>query len=292
MKRRAFFQEYYYNEDFWYVNTAPKNSLLNIELMGITYADTAYRVRRSDQWDFYILEYVTDGVGHIRCNGKNYTVGKGDVYLISKFTDHEYYADPETPYKKLWINVSGDLVDQLLLLFHLSEPVIVRHVDLAESFERLRHQLDLEYDLEKIGSIIYSMIFKMSETFNVIPEQNLSLAERLKMYIDKNLKQNLCTADVADRFHITPIYASRVFKAKYQQTINQYIMSSTMELAKQWLKNSNYTVREIAEMLNFCNEKYFSTQFKKNYGISPKKYQLMHNKMVPCNVPVRKPQDG
>ena len=185
MKKRAFFQEYYYNEDFWYVNTAPKNSLLNIELMGITYADTAYRVRRSDQWDFYILEYVTDGVGHIRCNGKNYTVGKGDVYLISKFTDHEYYADPETPYKKLWINVSGDLVDQLLLLFHLSEPVIVRHVDLAESFERLRHQLDLEYDLEKIGSIIYSMIFKMSETFNVIPEQNLSLAERLKMYIEK-----------------------------------------------------------------------------------------------------------
>ena len=135
------------------------------------------------------------------------------------------------------------------------------------------------------------MIFKMSENFNVIPEQNLSLAERLKMYIDKNLKQNLCTADVADRFHITPIYASRVFKAKYQQTINQYIMSSTMELAKQWLKNSSYTIREISDMLNFCNEKYFSAQFKKNYGISPKKYQLMHNKVTPCNVPVKDPQN-
>ena len=286
MKKRTFFQEYYYNEDFWYVNTAPKSSFFNMELMGITYADPSYRVNRSNQWDMYIFEYVTDGVGYIRCNGKKYTVKKGDAYIVSKFTEHEYYADPEQPYKKIWMNVSGDLIDSLLQLFNLSYPVVIRHVDLEEYFRRLHEHLDKEYDMEKIGSVIYSMIYRMSENFNTQQKQDLSLAERMKMYIDKNIKQNLCTADVADHFHITPIYASRIFKAKYQQTINQYIMSSTMELAKQWLKNSNYTIKEISDLLGFCNEKYFSTQFKKYYDISPKQYQLKHNQRMVCNVPI------
>ena len=286
MEKRTFFQEYYYNEDFWYVNTAPKSTLLNIELMGITYADPSYRISRTNQWDMYILEYVTDGVGHITCDGKKYRVAKGDAYLISRFNEHEYHADPEHPYKKVWINVSGDLITQLLKAFRLSEPVVVRHVDLTEYYDQLRLQLNTEYDPEKIGSILYSMLYKMSANFNAVGKQSLSLAEQMRIYIDKNLRQNLCTADVADHFHISPIYASRMFKATYQQTINQYIMTSILEMAKQWLRNSNYTIRGISDMLGFCNEKYFSTQFKKSYGISPKQYQLQHNKKLPCNVPV------
>ena len=76
---------------------------------------------------------------------------------------------------------------------------------------------------------------------------------------------------------------------KFESKIKEYagdLTRAAVELAKQWLKNSNYTIREISDMLNFCNEKYFSTQFKKSYGISPKQYQLMHNKKITCNVPV------
>lgn len=286
VKKRTFFQEYHYNEDFWYINTAPKSSLLNIELMGITYADPSYRVSRTNQWDMYILEYVTDGVGHITCNGQKYQVAKGDAYLISKFTVHEYHADPDHPYKKIWINVSGDLITQLLQAFNLTSPVVIRHVDLTKYYDQLHEQLDKEYDLEKIGAIVYSMLYKMSENFSEEEKHNHSLAEQIRIYIDKNLRQNLCTADVADQFHISSIHASRIFKSTYQQTINQYIMCSTMEMAKQWLKNSNYSIREISDTLGFCNEKYFSTQFKKHYDISPKQYQLKHNKKSPCNVPV------
>ena len=285
MKERSFFQEYHYNEDFWFVNTAPKSALLNIELMGITYTDTAYRISRTDQWNMYILEYVTDGIGHIKCGGKKYTVREGDAYLVSRFTEHEYYADPKKPYKKIWMNVSGDLMVHLMQVFKLSDPVIIRHVDLTGYFDQMREQIEKEYDYEKIGAILYAMLFRMSENSITAQKQSLSLADRMKTFIDKNLKNNLCTADVADHFRISPIYASRIFKATYQQTINQYIMSSTMETSKQWLKNSNYAIKDISDMLGFCNEKYFSTQFKKIYGISPKQYQMKHNKKPACNVP-------
>ena len=160
MKKRTFFQEYYYNEDFWHINTAPKSSLLNIELMGITYADPSYRISRTNQWDMYILEYVTEGVGHITCGKQKYRVAKGDAYLISKFTEHEYHADPDHPYKKIWINVSGDLVTQLLKAFRLSEPVVIRHVGgayvLAEVF------VDIDAHLLRQGKVL---LFHLVDVF-------------------------------------------------------------------------------------------------------------------------------
>lgn len=285
MAKEKFIQEYYFDEEFWYVNTLPKSSLLNIELMGITHADSSYRIARKDQWDMYIIEYVINGVGHIRCNDQKYTVGAGDAYIISSFTNHEYYADEDEPYQKIWINVSGSLIDHLLLMFNLSEPVILRHLDMTEYFSRMREQLDSEYDLEKIASIMFGMIFKFSDSFSPQQKQNLSLAEKMRQHIDKNLNKRITTSDVAAHFHITPIYASRVFKSQYGQTINQYIINSTLDLAAQWLKNSAFTIGEISDILGYCNDNYFANQFKKYHGISPKQYQLQHRQKTSCNRP-------
>jgi len=287
LKKNNFFQEYHYKEELWFINTDSQSPVLNVELTGITYADPTYHIRRKALWDMYILEYVTDGIGYIRCNGQKYTVGKGDCYIIRNFTDHEYYADPQNPYQKVWVNLSGALVDHLLDVFNLSEPVIVRHADLSDCFERLRRQLEIEYNLEQLSQIILNMIFKISESFKPHEKQNLPLAEKMKIFIDKNIYKNISTADVAEHFHITPLYASRAFKKHYQQTINQYINESALKLSAQWLKTSDYTIGEISDMLGYCNDNYFSNQFKKRFGCSPKQYQLQHRQKRICNNPVK-----
>lgn len=288
MAKKTFIQEYHYNEEFWYINTLPKSTFLNIELMGITHADSSYHISRRAQWDMYIFEYVTSGVGYIHCNDKKYTVRSGDAYIIRNFTEHEYYADKHQPYQKVWGNISGSLIDHLMLLFNLSEPVILRHVDLSEYFTKMRDQLDNQYDIEKLSTIVFGMIFKMSESFLPQEKQNLTLAERMRHYIDKNLNNRVTTADVAKHFHVTPIYASRVFKAQYNETINQYIINTTLDIAAQWLKSSDFTIGEISDLLGFCNDNYFANQFKKHHGISPKQYQLQHRLKGSCNRPISK----
>ena len=285
MLKESFIQEYYYDEEFWHINTLPKSTLLNIELMGITYADTSYHISRRSQWDMYVFEYVISGVGYINCNQKKYTVKSGDAYIIKSFTEHEYYADKQQPYQKIWVNISGSLVDQLMSLFNLSEPVILRHVDLSEHFTKMRELLDGEYDTEKIASTIFAMMFKMSESSNPHEKQNLPLAEKMRQYIDQNLNNKITTAKVAEHFHTTPIYASRVFKAQYNQTINRYIINATLDIAARWLKNSDFTIAEISDLLGYCNDNYFANQFKKYHGISPKQYQLQYRLKGPCNRP-------
>ena len=285
MAKEKFIQEYYYDEEFWYINTLPKSTLLNVELMGITHADSSYYISRRSRWDMYVIEYVVSGVGHISCNGKRYTVRSGDTYIIKSFTEHEYYADKQQPYQKIWANISGAFVDHLMLMFNLSDPVILRHVDLSEYFTRLRGQLDEKYDVEKLAAIIFGMIFKISESSNPYEKQNLPLAEKMRQHVDQNLNNKITTAEVAEHFHVTPIYASRVFKARYGQTINRYIINSTLDIAARWLKNSDFTIAEISNLLGYCNDNYFANQFKKYHGVSPKQYQLQYRLKGPCNRP-------
>ena len=117
------YREYYYDEEFWYINTLPKSTLLNIELMGITYADTSYHISRRSQWDMYVFEYVVSGVGYINCNQKKYTVKSGDAYIIKSFTEHEYYADKQEPYQKIWINILK--LEALMQLFRYSITTLI-----------------------------------------------------------------------------------------------------------------------------------------------------------------------
>jgi AraC-like DNA-binding protein len=52
-----------------------------------------------------------------------------------------------------------------------------------------------------------------------------------------------------------------------------YQIDEKMRAAKTILRRSNLTVAEIAERLGYCDQHYFSNQFKKKCGISPSEYR-------------------
>jgi len=49
-----------------------------------------------------------------------------------------------------------------------------------------------------------------------------------------------------------------------------------MGKAAEFLCNSRYKVYEIAGMVGYTDERYFSKVFKKQYGIIPEKYRNNH----------------
>lgn len=289
MKRRTFHQEYFYNEDLWYINTAPKSQILNVELAGRTHADASYHIRRQKQWDMYIMEYVISGRGYIRCGEETHTLHTGDAYIIRSFTDHEYWSDRDDPYEKVWINVSGALVDHLMAIFNFNGDVTIAHTDIYPVFEELQAELSTGYRPDELAQRILRIFFSISDAITSREKTHLTLAERIHQYIDKHIGHGITAADVADYFHITPIYAARVFKAHYRLTVSQYIQNAKLDLAAQLLRSSGLSVGDISDFLGFCNDNYFSRQFKAYHGISPKQYQLRNRNSLHCNTP-KKPQ--
>ena len=67
------------------------------------------------------------------------------------------------------------------------------------------------------------------------------------------------------------------FKELTGHTIVQYRNLKRMEYAAHLLSEANYSVTDIITMLNLSGLGYFSKQFRKLYGMTPKQYQLLHH---------------
>ncbi len=94
----------------------------------------------------------------------------------------------------------------------------------------------------------------------------------VKKYINSHTHDKLTLNEVAAIFGISPSYLSQLF-SKYNDTgFNEYINICKIEEAKRLLKSENLKVYEVADILNFGSEFYFSKVFKKIQGVTPSEY--------------------
>ena len=95
-----------------------ENSLFSINLAGITYPESNYKVYRKSS-DVYVFEYIVKGEGTVRCYGKEYRINSVDVYILPKDMEHLYYSDKTNPWTKKWFNVTGKLCENYFMFFSI-----------------------------------------------------------------------------------------------------------------------------------------------------------------------------
>lgn len=272
-KRNIIFE---FDEELWYLNASPKARVLNIEMCGITHPDPAYRIYRDNTWDLYVMEYVLHGSGFIHCGGRRCAVHAGDAYLLRRYTEHEYFADKSDPYEKVWINLSGTLVDHLLAAYDLRDPITVRHVDLYRHFLRVRDVTAVRYDAEAAACAVAQLLISFAHSERSEVTRNLAVPNQMIEYIKHNLSAQLSAEDVAAQAGISAAHARRLFRAAFGLTIHQYVHARTLATAKRMLTAGTYSIGEIADQLGYCDDNYFSAVFKKEFGLSPTQFRKSH----------------
>ena len=92
-------------------------------------------------------------------------------------------------------------------------------------------------------------------------------------YIYYYLHEKITIEILAEHVGLNPTYLSDLFKKEMNQTISQYITSRRMEAAKNMLLYSDISYEEIASVLAFSSQSYFTKVFRKTYGLTPKEYK-------------------
>ena len=60
----------------------------------------------------------------------------------------------------------------------------------------------------------------------------------------------------------------------------EYFINLKIDLAKKYLREDNYNISQISEILGYSGIHYFSRQFKKATGMSPTEYSTSIKAMV------------
>ena len=92
-------------------------------------------------------------------------------------------------------------------------------------------------------------------------------------YIRKHYAENLTLEQVAQSAFVSPYYLSHLFRAELDLTFSEYVLRFRINMAKKMMKEGNEKVQTIAEKVGFLDPNYFSKQFKRLVGVSPKKFR-------------------
>ncbi len=94
-----------------------------------------------------------------------------------------------------------------------------------------------------------------------------------KEYIYSHIKERITIEDLADVLGVSASYLSRLFKKEVGVSVSSYIRKRKIEMAKNLLRFSDYSMIEIADRLSFSSQSHFIQQFREVEGITPKKYR-------------------
>ena len=169
--------------------------------------------------------------------------------------------------------MDGSLLLPMLTSCRLDQVFCIRDVDMARIdplFDRMdEFSLQTEPDGEMLSTFCYSFLLTLAE-FEVISPRPEELQKALR-FMQKSLNGTLQLDDLVKYAGSSKATMHRLFKRYFNCSPVNYFLQQKMEKAKTLLQY--FPVKQVAEMLSFSSSQYFSSEFKKHYGVSPKNFR-------------------
>ena len=113
----------------------------------------------------------------------------------------------------------------------------------------------------------------MASVFAYQDARHADAIHRSLQYMRTHLDSRLELEELARAAYLSPAYFSRIFKEETGQTVRQTVMSLRLQRAAELIRYENLKLADIAPMVGFEDQSYFSRAFQKAYGVSPSRYR-------------------
>ena len=88
-----------------------------------------------------------------------------------------------------------------------------------------------------------------------------------------NFEEDVTLEYAARALGLSAKQASRVIKKHYNAPLSHLIMQRRLDAARRLLETTDMSISEISEFVNFHSESYFYNCFRREYGVTPRKYR-------------------
>ena len=92
-------------------------------------------------------------------------------------------------------------------------------------------------------------------------------------YMENHFREQISLNDLADKAQLSVRHFNRIFKENYKTTPMSYILNLRIQYACLLLRKSTLKISDISYESGFDDSNYFTRQFKKIIGSSPKVYR-------------------
>lgn len=245
-----------------------------------------------------IIGVGTEGETSLTSNLQEFRLKKDSLFIFSP--KHILQVQSNNRFKAHLIVIAPDFLKRINIDIKRMMPLFLQFGSLpcmelthAES-QSLRSFISMveqelkgsetDFSSEIIGGLIAATIYKVGDILTHYltehPEVDSPIHNRAEEYfrqftelLGEHYKHERSVGFYARQLCITPKYLTTLIKRISGKSVSEWIDNYVILEAKTLLKYSNMSVQEIAYYLNFPNQSFFGSYFKRNAGMSPSQYK-------------------
>ena len=248
--------------------------------------------------DALIIGIGIEGEATVAVDLREYRFHKGSLFLFRPQSMIQLMDNDR--FKAHFIIISIDLMKHINIDLKLMMPSLLQfspcpYLDITEDeSQALRNLITLiehetgstrsRFAREIICQLVAALLYKVGDILSLYQEEHPELAAPLQnraeeyfrkfmALLNEHYKEQRSVGFYARELCITPKYLTTLIKRISQRSVSEWIDSYVVLEAKMLLKYSNLSIQEIAYNLNFPNQSFFGSYFKRNTGMSPSQYR-------------------
>jgi len=197
---------------------------------------------------------------------------------IKKRVDEFVYSGQNATYYQE-INYCNQLV--ISLFNHFEKSIDLFKVSFNEYYDSI-HLINNAETMEEISQIIQDFCTKICELLDkkstdTSTQKYKLIIEEVQKYTHEHYSNpGLSIELVSEIVNLSPGYLGKLFKSNTTMSFNEYLNTVRLEKAKEMLTQTTEPASKISEAVGIYNVTYFSTLFKKTYGVTPSLYRDKH----------------
>ena len=138
---------------------------------------------------------------------------------------------------------------------------------MLDSDSAILNRISKSRDITELSSVLLS-IYQQEENGGERFE-----IRKARKRIEEKYASDLSLVNVSQQVNLSPQYFSRLFSETVGINFGDYLLDVRMKRAQYLILNSDKKIYEIAEDVGIHNYRYFTSLFKKYYGVTPKVYK-------------------
>ncbi len=223
---------------------------------------------------FMLIVLVLEGDILFRFEKKNIRLTENEILVVPKNTAYSFENGHSDISRKVVLEIVGKNLTSDLDSFGLNRLLVLRSEHPAKLADQVRAIGDLlqkqkEPDIPVLLGLTYRFLAELSF---LLPDKKRpdNLLQQAQMLLESDFGTRITLAQLAEKLNSKEERINKVFKEKLGVTPMQYRIEKKMELAKHLLVTTSQTIKEISFQLGYCDQFYFSSEFRRITGFSPK----------------------
>lgn len=235
---------------------------------------------------FFELTAILEGEGEVSANGQSVRVGRNEIFLSFPFETHRIVRTSSAALKYCYlafdtVNESFQFsLDRIVGEFTRMEDRIIRDDTMLSALSQAVYEatgaevFSAELSAALLTAIQIRIVrhyYPQKNDFR-LPGKEEIFAYSVMNYINTHIYSMKSLRELSAAFGYEYSHISKLFSKTTSQSLGHYFHTQRMETARSLLGNG-MSVGETAERLHYASIYSFSLAFKKQYGVSPSRYQ-------------------